>query len=340
MGAVDLRLGLAHLKGSVTSTAAVVTGLQYAFDGGTAHPVPVGADGSFDVALDLSKLAAGAHSLQVSATDAAGRTSVVREAETLQVLVPLTIASLTPANGAGDFGVTQRPEVMFSRAVDPATRTASSFYATHPSGNPLAATIIPRAGGTGAAMFFTNPLPGSANVTLHIVGSLIKGADDGAALDAAGTGTPGSMLTSGLVTVSTAEVPGTTITGVIADPGGDLQPGGTDDVKNNPDGRKTYLLPIAHAKVYVLGHETEAVSTDAQGRFTLTGVPTGSVKVAVDGLTTTNPPAGVFFPEMVMDVQVTAGVANTMPGGTGSTEEMAAHKATLGVYLPRVQSTP
>lgn len=326
-----------RLVGTVSSTAAAVTGLTYQFDAGVVTPVLFTGTGAFDTALDLSKLAAGSHTLTVRASDASGGVSVVTATETLAALVPLTIVSLTPVNDAGDIGVTYRPEVVFSRAVDPTTLTASSLYATDASGAPVAATIVPRADGTGASLFFTNPLPGAATITLHLVGSLIRGTD-GAQLDAAGTGAPGSTATSRLVTVSTASIATTVLTGIVADPGADLQPGGADDVRNNPDGTKTYLKPIAHAKVYVLGQESQAVYTDSLGSFTLTGVPSGTVKVAIDGRTATNAPTGVFFPEMVLDTQVQAGVVNTLPGGMGTAEEMAAHKTTLGVYLPRVQA--
>ncbi len=66
-----------------------------------------------------------------------------------------------------------------------------------------------------------------------------------------------------------------------------------DDVKAAADGladfaNDTWKLPIAGVRVYVLGDEQNAVFTDAQGRFTLTNVPTGDVKVEFDGTTATN----------------------------------------------------
>ena len=62
-----------------------------------------------------------------------------------------------------------------------------------------------------------------------------------------------------------------------------------DDVAAAPDGladyaKDTWKLPIAGVKVYVLGHEDQAVYTDATGHFTLTNVPTGDVKPDLNGL--------------------------------------------------------
>src|SRR5262249_53886808 len=109
----------------------------------------------------------------------------------------------------------------------------------------------------------------------------------------------------------------TTITGRVFDPGADLAPMTFDDVRAGPDQTlhttdDVYLNPIAHVKVYILGHESEAVFTDAQGNFTLTNVPTGNVKVAFDGRTATNAPTGFYFPEMVMDTTIRPGVVNTI----------------------------
>src|SRR5262249_47536330 len=62
----------ATLTGAATTSGPALVALSYAFDG--VRPVPVAfstADGSFSLALDLSKLSPGAHVLTVTATDAA-----------------------------------------------------------------------------------------------------------------------------------------------------------------------------------------------------------------------------------------------------------------------------
>src|SRR5262249_19582887 len=192
-----------------------------------------------------------------------------------------------------------------SRAIDPTTLSSANFYATDTTGARIAATIVPSDDGMSAMLFFTNPLPGASTLTLVVDGSTIQAAD-GSPLDAAGSGTPGSKLTSTFTTVSESLVPGTTLAGIIADPGPDNQPMTRDDVRNGPDGvlgtgDDVYLNPIAGTKVFIIGHENQAVTSDAQGRFSLASVPVGDVKLVVDGRTATNAPTGIFYPEMVFD---------------------------------------
>ena len=64
-------------------------------------------------------------------------------------------------------------------------------------------------------------------------------------------------------------MPGTTISGIVADPGPDGQPGTRDDVRAGADGilgtaDDIYLNPIAGATVYILGLENEAVTSARQ----------------------------------------------------------------------------
>src|SRR5262249_12147303 len=155
--------GGATLTGTVQGEGDATTALNYAFDGGTAMPVIFSsADGSFSQALDLSKLAAGAHTLTVTATDAAGNRATRSVSVHLSAAIPLAITGLTPAAGASDVGVTFRPKVKFSRAIDPTTLTSSNFFATDTTGAQIAATIVPSDDGTYAWLFFTNPLPGAS----------------------------------------------------------------------------------------------------------------------------------------------------------------------------------
>ena len=99
----------------------------------------------------------------------------------------------------------------------------------------VTATIVPSDDGTYAWLFFTNALPGTSTITVTVDGSTIRTAT-GAHIDAAGTGTVGSKLTFNFTTVSESFVPGTTITGIVADPGPDLTPNTPDDVQAGPDG--------------------------------------------------------------------------------------------------------
>ena len=136
----------------------------------------------------------------------------------------------------------------------------------------------------------------------------------------------------------------TSLVGRVVDPGADLQPMTFDDVRRGADGvihtpDDVFLNPIAGAKVWVLGQEDRFVFTDAEGRFELLDVPTGNVKLAIDGRTATNAPTGVFWPEMVMDLTLEAGLTNTVMGSMGSGEEQRANEDRSEVYLPRLQRT-
>jgi hypothetical protein len=127
----------------------------------------------------------------------------------------------------------------------------------------------------------------------------------------------------------------------VADPGPDLKPMTRDDFRSGPDSvagtaDDVYLLPIAGALVYILGEQDQAVVTDAQGRFSFASVPTGDVKLVIDGTTAINSPAGYYFPQMVMDLTIKPGVANTVMGSMGTDAEEAANEAAQGVYLPRL----
>src|SRR5206468_2161896 len=200
-------------------------------------------------------------------------------AVTLPAAIPLAVTEFTPASGSADVGPTQRPKVSFSRAILRSSLTATNFFATDTTGTKLPASIVVSDDNRSAWLFFTSPMPGASTVTVTVEGSNIRAAD-GSTLDAAGTGTPGSKLTFSFSTVSLASLPGTSLTGILADPGPDLKPGTIDDVRRGPDGvlmtgDDVYLHPIAHVKVFILGQESNAVFTDDQGRFTLSSVPSG-----------------------------------------------------------------
>ncbi|HQU46916.1 MAG TPA: hypothetical protein PK867_29195, partial [Pirellulales bacterium] len=154
----------------------------------------------------------------------------------------------------------------------------------------------------------------------------------------------GSKFTWQFITVNTAPVPGTSLSGIVADPGPDLQPGTIDDVAAGPDhvlmtADDVYKLPIAGVKVFILGHEDQAVYTAADGSFTLSPIPTGDVKLSLEGMTATNPPAGIYFANMVMDLHILPGVVNTVMAAMASDDTMAKANTEPGVYLPRLQTS-
>ncbi len=334
-----------RLAGVASPTGSTLSTLSYSFNGGPANSIFFdSAVGSFDSAINLAGLDIGTHTLTLRASDAAGNVATLSRQVTLAALPPFFLSAIGPGEGEVNIGTTERPEVRFSRAVKLDSLTAESFYATTANGTKLAATIVPAQDGSYANLFFAAPMPGGTQITLNVDGNKIRAAADGAFLDANLDGAAGGMRTVTFTTVSLTPVAGTTLKGRVVDPGPDLQPMTFDDMRRGPDGvaytgDDLFLNPIAHAKVYLLGFEGPAVFTDANGEFTLTNLPSGNVKVAVDGRTATNAPAGVFWPEMVMDSELRPGMANTVMDTMGSAAERLSHAGRLEIYLPRVQAT-
>lgn len=318
-----------------------IASLTYSIDGGVEVPIAFDAEGQFDVELDIAALTAGAHTVTLSVTDLAGNTSEEVIGATLATQVPLTITQLLPENLESGVGVTFRPLIEFSREIDLSTLTDNSFFATDSTGAKIPARIVPLANGKGAWLFFDDALPGGSAIALNVIGDLITDLS-GALLDADADGSAGGTTSTRFTTVSNTPIPGTTLTGLVLDPGDDLFPMTPDDFIVSPNGATdwdghTYLNPIANAEVYILGRENEKVFTDAEGRFTLTDVPAGNIKVVVDGRTATNAPDGLYFPEMVIDVLIRPGVENTIMSGMGSSDAQIARIGNDAFYLPRIE---
>ncbi|WP_419580402.1 Ig-like domain-containing protein [Stieleria magnilauensis] len=335
----------ARLTGSVSGTGAALVSLTYNFNGGAARSFLTSkAGGAFNTALDLSTLTAGTHTLNVVARDAAGNVTTVSRSVTLPELIPLTITHVTPAAGSSDVGSTYRPQVFFSRPVNVGSLNATNFYATDTTGTKIPARIVPAADGRFAWLFFNQPLPSASTVTVHVVGDTILAADGGQPLDADGNGTAGGTFSYRFTTVSLVPLAGTSLSGRVYDPGVDLKPMTFDDFRAGPDGAlhtadDIFLNPLAGVKVFILGLENQSVTTDAQGYFSFASVPAGNIKLAIDGRTATNAPAGFYFPEMVMDLEILVGQANTVMGTMGTRAQREANLDRLETYLPRIKSS-
>jgi membrane-associated phospholipid phosphatase len=333
------------LTGAADPTGSTLIVLNYKFDNGTVRSIIFdNTTGQFDDLIELRDLTAGTHTLTLTAKDASGNQTTLTRNVTLAALAPLTVTEVTPAPGSSDVGSTFRPQVFFSRAVNPTTLTNNSFYATDTTGAKLAATIVVGDGGHFAWLFFTNPMPGASTITVHLNGDVIQAAGDAQLLDADGDGTPGGVGTYSFSTVSLASIPNTTIFGRVLDPGPDLEPMTFDDIGRGPDGvihtpDDVYKLPLVHVQVSILGRPDLTTFTDANGFFQLTNTPAGNIKLAVDGRTATNVPAGVFFPEMVLDLTIEPGLPNTAMGSMGSPEEQRTNETREEIYLPRLQQS-
>ncbi len=305
---------------------------------------PIGFDpetASFDVELEIGALDIGDHTIRIRAADSAGNETTEIIDASVDERPPFKLLNLDPNDRDGEIGATIRPFVAFSREVDLSTLNEDSFFAVTATGEKVPARIVPLADGTGAWMFFQEPLPGGTAIELIVDGDLIRSAD-GAVLDADRDGEPGGQLVNRFTTVSLEGLPNTTLVGRIVDPGADLFPMTPDDFVVGPAGitdydNHTYLSPIENAKIYVLGRPDQPVFTDADGYFELTDLPAGKIKLVVDGRTATNAPDGIFWPEMVLDVEIRPGQENTVMGGMGPLEAQLERQDDQAVFLPRVQ---
>ena len=319
---------------------AAIAALTVQIDGGDVMPLSFDDDGLFDAALQIGALAPGAHTVTLRVVDTAGNETVETIGATLAERPPFRVLDLLPDDRESSVGSTIHPFVQFNRAVDPATLDSDSFYAVTATGERVPANITLLNDGTGAWMFFDEPLPGSTAIELIVDGDLIRAAD-GAALDGDADGVPGGALVQRFTTVALEGLETTTLTGRIVDPGADLFMMTPDDFISGPGGvtdyaNHQYRSPIEGAEVYVLGRPDLAVVTGADGSFELTGLPAGRVKIVVDGRTATNAPSDIYWPEMVLDVEIRPGQANTLMGGMGPLEAQLERQEDQAFFLPRI----
>ncbi len=331
------------LAGMISGTGSPIVSLDYQID--SMKPISIGFNsltGFFSQEIQFSQISLGDHRLTLTATDAAGNHLVVSKSFTLDGQTPLTVKGYSPPNGATDVGSTYRPQVHFSKPVDPATLTHQSFYAEGPNNQKLSGKIVPAQDGTFAWLFFDEPMPSSSLIHVYVDGNLIK-TPSGQPLYAGDNGVAGGLFSYQFSTVSLRSLPNTVLRGRVVDPGSDLKMMTSDDILAGPDGAlhtpdDVFRNPIEGATVFVLGWEGQSVRTDAQGYFELAGVPAGIIKLAIDGRTASNAPNEIFWPEMVMDLELDAGAVNTVMGTMGTREERAANADRLEVYLPRLTS--
>ena len=301
----------AELSGAVDGTGSAVASVLYTLGALPPIAVALGPTGAFGQPLALAAVEDGAQSLAIEATDLAG--NVATASLDLIVDTPFILTAHAPLDGMEEVGVRARPRIDFSKAVDAATVTGASFFATA-GGEAVPATIVVSNGGEHAWLYATGGLPGGAEVEITVAGGLIQ-ALDGEVLDGDGDGAPGGIARFTFTTGSVVALEGTTLSGRVLDVGPDFLPLTADDVEAGPDGQvgtedDVFLNPVAGAPVFLLGLEGDVMFTDATGRFQFEAVPAGEVKVVIDGQEVAAP--GVNFPEVVLDVRMDVATANDL----------------------------
>ncbi len=336
--------GAGVLDAVASGTGSDLVSLSYQIN--SSKPVPIYFDGQNAQIQEPIKLdglqKTGLQTLTLTAIDSSGLSTSITRQFIVPNLEPLTIDRYFPKQGASQIGSTFRPEVVFSRPVDLRTLNSGSFYATDLSGNRLVTNIVPALDGSFAWLLFSTQMPSSSTISVVVDGNKIRGLD-GQLLDADSNGVPGGVLTYSFSTVSQEVLANTSILGRVVDPGDDLKPMTIDDIKAGPDGilftpDDVFVRPVAGAKVFILGSSLPPVFTDAAGYFAIPSAPSGTVKLAIDGRTATNSPAGFFFPEMVLDLNIEVGTTNTVMGSNGSQERRQANLDRSEVYLPRLRT--
>ncbi|MEP4194774.1 MAG: VCBS domain-containing protein [Aliishimia sp.] len=331
----------ARIAGDVDLPVGVgIAALTVQIDDGMVRPLGFEEDGTFNALLEIGALDPGAHQITLRVADTAGNETITTIDATLDTRPPFQVTNLSPNDRDSDVGATVHPLVQFNREVDVDTLNEDSFYAMTATGMKVAASIVPLIDGTGAWMFFDEPLPGSQAIELVLEGDLIRAAD-GTTLDGDGDGVDGGQAVQRFTTVTLQGLESTTLVGRVVDPGDDLFMMTPDDFVSGPAGvtdyeNHIYRNPIEGAEVYVLGGPDLKVLTDENGVFELSGLPAGRVKIVVEGRTATNAPDDFYWPEMVLDVEIRPGQENTLLGGMGPLEAQLERQDDDAFFLPRI----
>lgn len=214
----------------------------------------------------------------------------------------------SPADGEGEVAVTRETILEFSGPLDPATISASAFFARF-GGNELVARIHLSPDKKRVTLFYTDPLPASARVRVTVDGSALKDTQ-GMAVDVDGDGTAGGSAIIDFDTLSLSRIPNTDVWGHVY-----------DSYNKNSDGSDR---PVVGATIRVDGLPEANAVTDANGYFILKDMPAPAFFVHVDGSTATNAPARTEY----------ATVGKLFHSIPGRSTQLAMDGETFNIYLP------
>jgi hypothetical protein len=227
----------------------------------------------------------------------------------------VSVRASSPLDGETGVAVTRETIVYFSAPLAAsATVTSNNFYAGF-GGRRILSRIELSSDHTKASLFYLEPLPGSAHISVVFDGTGLTD-DLGQAIDPDGDGNAGGMQLFGFDTLNLTALVNTGVIGTVY--ASELVPGGDT-------GTNAVNKPLAGVTITVDGmEESLRAVTDASGNFTLNPAPPGRFFVHIDGRTITNVASGIRYPDQSYYPYVgkawdaTAGKTNNLAGGTGT----------------------
>jgi len=206
-----------------------------------------------------------------------------------EILPFTTIASTSPDNGEANVSVTRETVVHFSRPLAVGTFLGSNrFYAAF-GGQAIPARIELSSDHLTATLFYTNGLPGSARIRVHVDGN---GLTDfvGSEIDADGDGAPGGIAVIDFDTVNLTPLAKTEVYGRVfaSEP---VRPA-------NGNTNMSIDRPLGGVVITVDGMEDIIRGiTDQMGNFRITNAPAGQFFVHIDGRPASpNFSVGAYYP--------------------------------------------
>ena len=226
---------------------------------------------------------------------------------TVEVLAPRLLES-SPDHEEVGVALTRETILEFNVPLDPATVTPQSLFAEF-GGTVLAARLQVSSDQRRVTLFYDQPLPDRSEVRVTVDGSILRTLD-GAAIDAARNGTPGSTGRIDFRTLSLTTVAGTSVCGRVF----------ASELATMPGGARVNV-PLAGVTITVDGAPALFATTDAGGNFRLEPAPAGRFFVHVDGQTAGPSPLGGYYPTV----------------GKAWTAEVPGGETLVGdIYLPEI----
>ena len=218
-----------------------------------------------------------------------------------------TIARTSPVNGEAGVSVNRETIVSFSKPLAAGTMVNADTFHTEFGSRRLLSRIELSSDRRRVTLFYLEPIPAGARVTVRLIGDSILDAD-GQAVDADGNGTPGGTAAIQFDTMTAAAIPGTAVIGHVY---------ASDPVAS---GNGFTNRPLQNVLITVDGAEERLlVMTDASGFFRLEPCPAGRFFVHIDGRTASGStwPDGAYYPFVGKTFEAIAGRTNTPASGSG-----------------------